>query len=1152
MRRTAAVLALFTALAGPMAVAQNIAGSISGTVVDPKGLAVPGATVVLINTRTGTRIDSTSNEQGFFEFLSLLPSTYDVEVEMTGFKRLLRSGQVLSANQRLATGPLALEIGGTQESVTVSGRVEAVQTASAERSGVITRQQIDNLQVQSRDPIELWAKLPGVITDGAGTAALQAPQSVRDISIMGARRNNKNITIDGVTAMNTVTNQAMTVTPNLDSVEEVQVLLSNYQAEYGRSAGAGINIITRSGSRDYHGGVYFYMKHEKLNATDFFDNKFGRTKPLSRSQTRGAQIGGPVFIPGVFNTDKKKLFFFFSESQQPFKLPQALQQVQMPTALERAGDFSQTFDQAGRLILIRDPLKTGACTTADQTACFSGNIIPASRLDQYGVQLLKIFPLPNTTDSLRRFNFSKSGTQYQQPRRSNVLKLDYNLNSRYTLTGRYAQDGNDVITDYSSNFSITNTRLARPGKNLMFRVNQLFSNNLVNETTFGYDRLNQATRPEDDAAVSAITRGTLGVTLGQIKPQNNPLNLIPNLAFGNIISGLAAPTFSNVFSSDFMTHVTVADNVSKVLRSHVLKFGVYFERTVTDRFPQGGNGALNFGVAATNPNDSGYAYANAVLGNFQTYTEPTIRRESTFRFTDLEWYAQDNWRLNRKLTLDYGMRFYWHPPETESSDFMSSAALSRFDPSKAVRLYLPATATTARDPLTGATVSSLLNYAIVPGSGDLNNGIATQSAGGLVEDRGIALGPRLGFAYDPWGDGKTAIRGGFGVFYDRLAGATLGLLAENAPQVLTPIIYNSNLSTFLNATGAVFPGNLNGISSDGHLATTMNYSLGVQRRIGNLFAVDVAYAASLSRHLPEIRDYNTLPAAARFLRSNENPLTPGRAWDDRYLRPYRGYNAILVTEMTSNSNYHSMQLGITRRFGNRLNFDGNYTWSRALNYAAGDQGQRSILLPGGRDYGRADIAANHVFNLNYMYLVPGVSRFLGGNKIVGFVLDNWRLSGITQVMSGYPMAIALNAGTQDFTGSNEVARVNITGVTNLPKDERTFSRHFNTGAIARPTPGVFGVTTAATVDYGNASKDVFNQPGFSYWNAAITKVFKVHENHRFQFSAEFYNFPNHMSFRRVNNLATFNAAGVQTNAAFGEYNSGLGPRQIQLGLRYDF
>ena len=229
---------------------------------------------------------------------------------LTGFKKLVRAGTVLSANQRLATGPLTLELGGTQESVLVSGRVEAVQTVSGERSGLITRQHLDNLQVMSRDPVELWARLPGVISDGAGFGPFQVPHAMREVSVMGGRRNNKNMTIDGVSVMNTVTNQLASVTPNMDAVEEVQVQLANYQAEYGRTAGAAINIISRSGTRDFHGSAYFYRRHEDLAAMDFFANKFGQPKTPNRTQTRGFTIGGPAFIPGMFNTDKKKLFFF--------------------------------------------------------------------------------------------------------------------------------------------------------------------------------------------------------------------------------------------------------------------------------------------------------------------------------------------------------------------------------------------------------------------------------------------------------------------------------------------------------------------------------------------------------------------------------------------------------------------------------------------------------------------------------------------------------------------------------------------------------------------------------------------------------------------------------------------------------------------------
>ncbi len=212
----------------------------------------------------------------------------------------------------------------------------------------------------------------------------------------------------------------------------------------------------------------------------------------------------------------------------------------------------------------------------------------------------------------------------------------------------------------------------------------------MNESSFGYNRVLTQTGPEDDAALAAFQRSTYGIQLSQLNPENNPQNLVPNINFGAPLSGNLAPTLNNAFSSEFVEHFTVGDNLSKNFTNHILKFGVYFERGMTDSLPAGGNGALTFNVDANNPNDAGYPYANAVLGNFRTYTEPTIRREAGFSFTNLEWYAQDNWRVNRKLTFEYGLRFYWHPPEFESEDFMSSASLASFDRSKAVRLYLPA------------------------------------------------------------------------------------------------------------------------------------------------------------------------------------------------------------------------------------------------------------------------------------------------------------------------------------------------------------------------------------------------------------------------------------------------------------------------------
>ena len=654
MRATAQLAALTILAAG--GAAQNISGSITGEVVDSSGLVLSGASVTITQPATGARRSGTADERGVFEFVSVAPGTYDLSVEVSGFKRLTRNGLSLSANQRLATGPLMLEVGSVTESVTVSGRVDAVQTVSSERGGTITRRQIETLQSMGRDPVEFVMLLPGVVSTGGYTASLQVPQGLREFNVNGGRANNKNFTLDGVAAMNTSTNQAASVAPSLDSVEEIQVQLSNYQAEFGRSAGPSINLITRSGTNKFHGSAYFYLRNEAFNATDYFSNFRGIGKQRYRFRTQGFTVGGPAYVPKVLERTKDKLFFFFALSQQPVALPPPLHQLTVPTEPERRGDFSQTVDQQGRAVSIRDPLAG---------APFPGNRVPANRVNPLGAQLLSFLPLPNTVDERRRWNYEKTGLQYRQPRTEQTLKIDYNITPRFTLSGRYIQNANDVITDYVSNFSVTNSRLARPGKNFSLRSVQTITPQLVNEVTFGYNRLHTDTVPDKEADLTILQRKTHGIQLGQLNPGSNPDGLIPNLNFGALVSGQNPPRIGQVYAQQLIGGYSVAENLSRLSGKHTMKLGVYYERSGTQDLA--GNvafaGSLNFAVDQVNPNESGYPYANAVLGNFQSYQEVSQRRRNDFLYNNVEWYAQDNWRVHRKLTLDMGLRMYWHQRE---------------------------------------------------------------------------------------------------------------------------------------------------------------------------------------------------------------------------------------------------------------------------------------------------------------------------------------------------------------------------------------------------------------------------------------------------------------------------------------------------------
>ena len=1132
-------------LSGLPAVAQDVTGSIFGYVSDPGSLPIAGATITLRNVRMQTERSGVTDERGGFEFVAVEPGTYDLTAEKPGFKKLLSSGHELKTTQRLSVGTLSLALGEVSESVVVSGRLETVQTVSSERGQNVSRFQLENLQLLSRDPMELVVRMPGFASGETATFGSQDPSALRVLTVGGLRATNKNFSVDGVSAKDFRAGNASTVAITADAVEEVQVQASNFQAEYGRTSGPSINIITRAGSQSFHGSVYFYRRHEKLNANGFFNNRNGVGKQPSREQTRGFTIGGPIYIPGVFNTEKRKLFFFFSESQAPSTGGAIVHQITMPTALERAGDFSESLTQTGGLIVIRDPA-TGLA--------FPGNRIPTNRLNQLGVQLLNIFPLPNATDPQRRFNFQQSGFRFRNDRREEVARIDYHLSDRITFNGRYIQDKHDALRNQFANWSLIDGRNARHGRNVSVASTQTLSASLVNQVTVGYSRYDTDTQAEDPADFAKLQRTSAGIQLGQIDAKNNPENLIPSLNFGGTLPGL--PTIDPSREVDIQTGFTAVNNMSKVFGTHILKVGFYFERASEDLVQAGGFGRLNFAVAAANPNDTGHPFANAILGNFNTYSEESSKPESRLRFTNFEWYLQDTWRTTRKLTLEYGLRFYWHPPQTEADQRLAGFDPGLFDPAKAVRLYEPfrdpVRGVVGRDAATGTLVPNAQIGAVIPGSGDIANGIATAAKRDLVGG-GFAVAPRFGFAYDPFGDGKTAIRGGFGIFYDRLPNNFFQQFAVNPPLVLNPTIFYGSLANLPSSSGVVFPQTIRGIAPRGELPTVMNFSFGVQRRIGNLFVADVAYVGSLGRHLSETRDYNTTPPAANFLRANENPTAPNTPLAPAFLRPYRGYQSIIITEMASNSNYHSLQTSITRTFGARFNVQGNWTWSKAMDFASFDATGRSVLLDRTRDYGKSSFDVAHILHFNWIYQMPGLSSHLGGSRILAHVFDDWRLTGNAQIQGGVPRDITLSApNPSDFTGSTEGARVTVLGPLQPDSFKKSFNAWFDPTAVGRPRAAQFGVTQPGSVDYGNAPRDIVREPGIHQWNIALTKVFKLHEEHRLQFSGEFYNFLNHTQFRTLDRAARFNAAGQQTNATLGQVITDRGGRIIQLALRYSF
>ncbi len=1127
---------------------QVVTGSIVGSVADRGGGLIANATVKMISETTGAERATSTDQLGNFVFTAVRPDVYTLVVEHSGFKRHQQKQITLVANERLSVGEIRLELGGVADTITVTAQGATVQTASAERGGVITASEVGGLTVISRDFNALTSLLPGVVTqtraetEGAGVNPI--------LYVQGLRGNSNNTQIDGLPIQDLGQSQGIYHYISIDSLAEVKIQVSGHQAEFGRTPGASIQAVTKSGTREFHGALYWYKRHEEFNANNFFNNRNGVPQPLYRFTSAGGNLGGPLYIPGKFNRDRNKLFFFFSAEELRERRPQPIRQVTMPTERERRGDFSDSRDLNGALITVRDPL-------AGQP--FPGNVIPTSRINTLTQKYLGLFPLPNFFDvsiSARRYNYQVQES-WDVPKHNEVLRVDYNIGSATSVYGRFNRwwDAKIGWTQGGPNWGLWKTRGPYDNPSGVVSATRILDPSLVLEVSMGVMRgieSADAERPED---LDRINRTKSGMTIPQFFPINNPFNLVPQTSFGGL-TGAASVTYDSAFPKRGAdTLFTWSASLSKTRGAHVLKAGMWAERARNYEGKDGNfAGAFNFGRDVNNPNDANHPYANALLGNFASYTESTTRPWVQARSTLVEWYAQDNWKASRRLTLDYGVRFGWAQPYHGSRREEAAWVPGRFDPAKQVRLIEPVgvgSNRVGRHPITGQTYPGVAIGAIAPGWGDPYNGTVNlledrSYPQGLRETPGIKVMPRFGFAYDPFGKGGTAVRGGFGSYY-RLREQSIkdSGICSNPPMREDPVIYYGNVDSFMNSAGLIFPSGTTGLNRNWPVERVMSFNLGVQQNIGFGTVFDVSYVGSLGRHLAQGRNLNSIPFGANFQKGNEDPSNPGRPLPAAFLRPYVGYNDITLYEYAGNSSYHSLQATVNRRFARTIQYGASWTWSKAMDYVdALGESVSNLVDRRVWNYGKAGFDRTHVLTVHWMWDIPKASR-LWNNAVSRSVLDGWQVSGIATFSSGAPLGIGYSlVQATDTTGSpTDGARVVVAAKPTIPKSQRTFSRNFNTEAFRPPVVGTIG----------NAAKDLIRGPGINNWDISVFKNFSLgSERRKLQFRSEFYNVFNHTQFSSLDTTARFDQRGNQVNARFGEYTAALAPRRIQFALRFTF
>jgi len=1181
-----AVLALITS----PALAQVTSGTISGTVQDPTGAFVKDATVTIMNPANGlTRVIKTSDD-GQFVAPNLLPGTYNITVEAPGFKKLESSGFVLSAADKLNAGTLTLAVGATQESVSVTadaGQVQ-LQASSGERSDLITGKQLNDVAMNGRNVLDYLKLVPGAsgLFDGhqSGTGGIDA------YNINGTRANQHEFTIDGASNVDTGNNGGTHVTINTDAIEEVKILTSNYQAEFGKAAGGQVAITTKSGSNQFHGNVRFFHRHEGLNANEWFNKKNQlsngdpNTPGLYRYNYVGYQVGGPI--------KKDKLFFFWSQEFYRQLVPGGTTTFYTPTELERQGDFSQSTDGAGRPVVI-----SGA-NIVNNKVVTDGMTDPQLKVFQNVEKILNLYPLPNVTGygtGNQDYNFSTTYSALA-PRREDILRVDYQLNSANRLYGRWVHNSEDDTAPFepfpgpfgifacASSIQFTGGCTQKhPGWNFSANLVSTITPTLLNEFSVGPSH----TLSLAQSVGGNISIGKNGIDMPLLFPLTTDQS-IPDMSF----NGMPGTNFSGPYLGatpwkQANTTINVNDNITWVRQNHTFKGGFFYQRNRKDQIAWGNiNGQFGFDTGATSGGTCpveidcqlGDPLASALIGEFQNFSQSTARPTGKFRYNQAEFYVQDTWKVNSRLTLDYGMRFAWIPPQYDASD-----QIALFDPGA----YSAANAVTI-DPSTGLIDPEA--------GGDPLNGMRFSNSNlpkGGWDSRGIMPEPRFGFAYDLFSDHKTVLRGGFGMMHDRVQGNLIFNPVFNNPAVVrTASVPANNIAALPTLEGSFGNGVLGGVvgaDHNGQVPTVYSFSLGIQRELGRGTTLDVAYVGTLSRHLVTSRDINAIPYGTAFSRAAQDPanfvsycedpdpdnlctdgipqVEPGlnpiyseaglsfsgadalgrNAYSNAPLVPFKGYDQIAYLKFDGTSNYNSLQVSLQRRFSKGLTFGAVYTWSKSLTTASSDQDTQNPFDPRGLDYRAASWDRTHVFAANYVYDIPGVTKHFGGPKWLSYLTDNYQLSGVTNFMSGTP----IDTGNGWSFESGAIDGSNMWGAIQY---YYALDQNHNpiTPQVAPPIRG---------------SRDTVRTGGLQNWDMSLFKNVPFGERYSIQLRLEAFNVFNHPNFDSKNysvnvdhfpfQWQTGDSIAISTPANYGQftstYNPGVGsPRVLQLGAKFYF
>jgi len=1060
-------------------------GAIEGTVTDPSQAAVPDCTVKITSQKTGVDYSVVTNGAGYFLVEGLSAGLYDITVNRSGFKSASVRGVTLDVASRVRQD-VSLRVGQLNESVTVEANATRVETSNGTVSSVITREQMDTAVLNGRHYARLAMLVPGAVyhsgTDELSGAGLNGPDS--PVSVNGLNNKSEGWFVDGALNVNFGNGQANTHVPVIDSLEEMQVQTANYSARWGTAGGIVINAVTRSGTNTFHGSAYEYFRNDKLDARNFFA---AAPQPLKQNQF-GFTLGGPVFVPKLYN-GRNRTFFFWSEDWRKRRNASAALTA-TPTDDMRAGNFQAEAIRLGKPLL--DP-------TNKQP--FPNNIIPANRINSNAALLLKTyFPEPNY--ALGGFNnYINNGVAKLDPR-TDTIKVDHNFTDRFHVSGTFSNDNIPVLQPNGgltgSPFPVIRQLEATTGQTANLRGDYTFSPTTTNEVSYSLKRYGVVLKLQDDTAPQVRPAG---LTIKDFYPDANTLHLIPQISFsggwGSISTNLLP---LNPARDD---NQILTDNFSKVVGRHTLQAGgTWFHYNKTQAAFNSTQGAYSFDGSFTND-----PVGDFMLGMARTYSQTSQLYVRTYSFDQFEFYFQDDWRVTHKLTINAGAREFIMPMMHVDGNLQSSFLASAFNPKNAPGID------SGGNLVPGPTYDPL-NGLVFPEKNGIPRGFVNTFYG---------FAPRFGFAYDPTGQGKMAIRGGYGISYLNIGNNNSSLIT-NPPYNYTVSLQNVSLDDPSGGTPSVpRPVSLSAYDPNFKRPMIQSWSLTGQRQMPGKLLVSLGYVGTRATNSEVWIDMNS-PDFLYPVGHNFDPRI-NAGYNSNLLRPYQGYASI--TEFTSgaSSSYHALQTTFQRRFADNLALQGSYTYGKAIGEVATARNptpQNPLLWRA--DRGPTDFDATHVFSGNYIYTLP---VFRGRRDLLGQAFGNWQVSGSYSFQSGIAMSPGLSTSTRGQATRPDATGASVGG-------PQTIAKWFNTAAFTAPAAGF----------YGNSGRGVIRGPGFAIWDAAASKQWPIKEQIKLSFRAEFFNILNHTNF-----LAVSTSLGSGT---YGQITSARDPRKVQLSMKFEF